>query len=681
MVSSSAECSGIGSPSRPILYTAFHLNLAFSSVDEAERKTIIERCYWPLLKLAEGGLPLGLEATSFTLLEIQKLDTGWIDTLKRLIAQGRVELIGSGFCQIIGPLVPPEVTRRNLQLGLEDYEALLGCKPSIALVNEQAYSRGLLPLYQEAGFDAIMMDWAEPASHNNDWKKAFSQQPQMIVGADGAQMPVIWSDAISFQKFQRYAHGELTAEEYLGFVSDLISGGALAMPIYTSDAEVFDYRPGRFASEARLAAMSEFDRIRLLLESFQNSEDVILALPSEALQCLDHNSAPLRLETSQVPVPVKKQRKYNLTRWGLTGRDDLRLNTHCWRLFDQLTADGNEISHDDGRNLCLMWSSDYRTHITENRWRALAGRLPMVSAKKPSSADVISDLPSHISVQTVGRFLSFEANGAHLVLNKHRGLAIQSFGYGAAGLALSGKLAEEGAIGTLAHGFFDDIAYGADFYSGHLVLEPALSHKVTDLVGCEPQIDWVPSTGSILVSTSFSSGGAEIRKTICLDLEGRSLEIMYDCPGLMAQAASKRLGFVTLNPEFFDRRTLFYGTHNGGEGLEKYPLFGDGGLLSVDHGQSVSRLVSASSALGMTDGRFYIGDAEHYVCVEMKRADCAGLGMLTCSPVRDSFFLRGYISVGELDETSKFEGPDLGQKVRPVDLRLKVSLGETAKLL
>ncbi|MFC4349674.1 glycoside hydrolase family 57 [Kordiimonas lipolytica] len=667
----------------PILYTVFHLNLAFSSVEVEERKTVVERCYWPLLRLAQEEVPIGLEVTSFTLLEVQKIDPDWVKTLKILVEEGKVELIGSGFCQIIGPLVPAELTRQNLKLGLDDYEALLGCRPTVALINEQAYSSGLLPLYKEAGFDAVMMDWAEPASHNKNWEKTFSQRPQMIAGACGTELPVIWSDAISFQKFQRYAHGELTAEEYFGFLSEQINSGAKAIPVYTSDAEVFDYRPGRFAAEAQLEAISEFERIRLLLTSLKKSDDVVLALPREALAALeDGQSPPLRLDTSAVPVPVKKQRKYNLTRWGLTGRADLKLNTHCWRLYEGF-ADGTLApTQNDWRQLCQMWASDYRTHITGKRWLELADNLPAIEVREPEpQSDRGTDLPPNLSVQRVGRFLSIEGDGAHLVLNMQRGLAIQSFGLGAAGVALSGKLPQEGVIGTLAHGFFEDIAYGADFYSGHFVIEPALSHKVTDLAKCEPEVACCVSTGQVEIIARIAAGGSRIHKTIRVDLKARTVDISYECNELMAQAASKRLGFVTLNPDFFDRKTLFYATHNGGEVLERYPLFRDGELVTVDHGAPVSRLVSASSALGTTEGRLYLGDADHYVCVEMKRADCAGLGMVACAPVRGSFFLRGYMSVGELDETSKFDDPGLDAKIAPMSLRQRISLGKTAKLL
>ncbi|HRR42652.1 MAG TPA: hypothetical protein P5244_15580, partial [Syntrophales bacterium] len=60
------------------LYTIFHLNLAYSSIEEEQRPEVIRRCYWPLLKLVRDySLPFGVEATGYTLEEINRLDPNW----------------------------------------------------------------------------------------------------------------------------------------------------------------------------------------------------------------------------------------------------------------------------------------------------------------------------------------------------------------------------------------------------------------------------------------------------------------------------------------------------------------------------------------------------------------------------------------------------------------------------
>src|SRR3990172_12212738 len=57
------------------LYAVFHLNMAYSSIEEERRADLIRSSYWPLLELAaRRRLPFGIEATGYTLEEIARLD-------------------------------------------------------------------------------------------------------------------------------------------------------------------------------------------------------------------------------------------------------------------------------------------------------------------------------------------------------------------------------------------------------------------------------------------------------------------------------------------------------------------------------------------------------------------------------------------------------------------------------
>lgn len=85
------------------LYSIFHLNIAYSSIEEEQRPEVIRRCYWPLLRLVrEYDLPFGIEATGYTLETIAVSDPTWVEELRRLTTEGRCEFIGSGYSQIIG---------------------------------------------------------------------------------------------------------------------------------------------------------------------------------------------------------------------------------------------------------------------------------------------------------------------------------------------------------------------------------------------------------------------------------------------------------------------------------------------------------------------------------------------------------------------------------------------------
>ena len=77
-----------------------------------------------------------------------------------------------------------------------------------------------------------------------------------------------------------------------------------------------------------------------------------------------------RMSSAAYPIPVKKQKKYNVTRWAVTGRNDIWINTICWRLFKKIRDIKNaEKKKSYYKKLLYFWSSDFRTHITTERWQ------------------------------------------------------------------------------------------------------------------------------------------------------------------------------------------------------------------------------------------------------------------------------------------------------------------------
>ncbi|HEY4515506.1 MAG TPA: glycoside hydrolase family 57 [Candidatus Paceibacterota bacterium] len=350
-------------------YIIFHLNLAYSSIAESERKNVIRRCYWPLLELIDRGTLIALEMPAYTLEEIAKLDPAWVTKFRELCKHGKTELIGSGYMQIIGPLVPAEVNRANLFWGNKIYKELLGIVPKIGLINEQSFSRGVLDIYKKAGFNVIVMDWDNPYRFNNKWKQVWQYKPQIAKGIK-SELPVIWSNTVSFQKFQRVVHAEIDDQDYLDYVGNIITlarGGSF--PVYVGDAEIFDFRPGRYHTEAPMGEHPEWQKIKNILITLR-SIGCTFILPSQVLKARDFTKAKrLDLCTAEQPIPVKKQEKYTTIRWGLAGRDNLLINTLCYRLFAKLKHGKFKISNEKYKKLCYYWGSDFRTHIEEGRYK------------------------------------------------------------------------------------------------------------------------------------------------------------------------------------------------------------------------------------------------------------------------------------------------------------------------
>jgi len=637
------------------LYSFFHLNLEYSAIEEKDRPKVIEQCYWPLLRLSENhSIPLGIETSGQTLRKIAEIDFSWISKFRSLIEEGVCEHIGSGYSQIIGPLVSPEVVEKNLKLGHQVYEELLGAKPVIALVNEQAFSSGVIPAYRSEGYSAVIMEWNNPASANPGWSKEMSFLPQRALDPAGDSLPLIWNRSITFQKVQRYVHRELELQELLGYVSGQISITDRALSFYGNDAEIFDFRPGRYMTEAPLPEESEWSRLEVLFSALQANVDISLIRPSDALDFLDRPSAGnlLRLETVDQPIPVKKQNKYNILRWAVTGRNDLDINTRCERLTQTLI---NENAPDEEwRELCYLWSSDFRTHITESRWEKYLERLARFEARWPFKGesklscanltpDQLIDIAQSPRIGTAeitrqGRILDIFGERLKVQFNCQRGLALESF--------YDCQVSSKSLCGTLHHGFFDDIQLGADYYSGHLVFESPGHHKFTDLSPIEPLISEID--GKIKISMQVKTSLGTLEKSWFIDDQQGKVSLCTEFHSRDPILGSLRVGHITLNPEAFDASDLFYQSNNGGRDIEQFQI----GNQNFDHGRSVSFLISANQAIGATNGVVEFGDKGKVLRIKFDRSKAALAGLVTHQKSKRSHFTRLALSAREVDDTS-----------------------------
>ena len=639
------------------LFAFFHLNLAFSSIEEEQRSEVIARCYWPLLDLAAKHGPIGIEATGYTLEEIARLDPEWLGRARALIARGRIELIGSGYAQLIGPLVPARVTEENLKIGNDIYRRLLGIAPTLALVNEQAYSAGLVGLYRDAGYRAILMDWDNPASQHREWPAETRYLPQQAVGSCGRTIDLLWTSTVAFQKLQRFAHGDIAQGDYLDYLRAQKGESDRAFCFYASDAEIFDFRPGRYKTEEKIAGSGEWNRLAEAFAALTAEEDVALVAPSAALALCDRRGAgkPLHLETAACPVPVKKQRKYALARWAVTGRDDVAINAACQRIYEALLVRNADAAA--WKELCYLWSSDFRTHITEKRWRAFTEQLREVekrlssgpsdafASREPGPNGTLSkwvpDRSCAASAMTniTDRYLAIATPALTARLDRRRGLAIES-------LTFDGHQAA--CLGGLRHGYFDDIALQADWYTGDCVFEAPGEHKVTDLEWCEARV-WTDASGDTIAQARIDTPLGPILKTMRFGAQKPRVDFDIVFEWQEWARGSLRLGHFTLLPGLFEWTKLSLTTHNGGKTPETFSL----NRRAVDHGAAVSFLVSSSHGLGMTEGWAELGDGNVRIRVEIDRATAPLLGLLAYRETGGSHFCQLQLSALELDETRK----------------------------
>jgi hypothetical protein len=497
------------------------------------------------------------------------------------------------------------------------------------------------------------MEWDNPFSTHSDWNPDWRYLPQLALGQHGEEIPVIWNKSIAFQKFQRYVHREMELSDYMDHIKRHIGGSFRALSLYGNDVEVFGYRPGRYHTEAKLEE-GEWERIAVLFDALHRDDRFELILPSEVLTLLDEPGAgnPVHLESTRQPIPVKKQEKYNITRWAVTGRDDLGINTLCYRIYESL-RNNPETDGSLWRRLCYLYGSDFRTHITEGRWSryqeelvALAETLGISRETPereagffPTSFSPNKGTPAVKGLESKGGILSIDTGSVYLRLNARRGLAITELRFPILG--------EKAVCGTLEHGYYDDIGWGADFYSGHLVFEIPGRPKVTDLNPVEPQIEDLEDR--VLVTGIVMTDLGPVRKVIVVEKNSPKVGLFYTFDWEDLPLGSLRLGSVTLNPELFTPSSLYYETHNGGFDEERFFLSD----AEVDHGSPISFLVSSSQAIGVTEGRVVVGDEHRSLVIDVDRTLSCPIGLVTFKRVEGSYFFRLTFSLRELDETSR----------------------------
>lgn len=670
--------------SKTFLWSVFHCNLAFSLIPKEHFPDVIERCYTPLLDMCEEGVPLGIEMPAWTLMEVERIDPGFVERLSRLWEAGKCEFIGSGFSQAVFPLIPCEVNRWNLQAGNRRYEELLGRRPRVALVNEQTFSRGLVDLYKEAGYRAVIMDWNNPFAHNR-FERNLMYRPQRAAGT-GAEVELLWSNSIAFQKFQRCVHGELPEKEYMEYLLGHHSDGQdRAFPVYTNDAEVFDYRPGHEAVDN-----GEFERIRGLYGKLSEDPSVELATPSTVLDEFPAQLEALSVESPEAPVVTKKQGKYNPVRWAVTGRDSAHANTECHKVYLNVKtlAERGDISPERlislKEGLCLLWASDFRTNTIDEKYRtfqdtlgwlktesgrllsegasvrvarAAAGGFEQVAVDAPDggccagdgqthACDVCacSNEPSSARVMSAGGVLKVATDTVKAEFLENKGYAIKT--------AVFPGVSDAPLIGTMPHGYYEDIRLGADFFSGHLIHISREGAKTTDLVKKTTEPSVSEDADAVTVEVKMELAIGTLWKTYRVSKTSPEIELKCTLKVDGLTASSLRAGIFTVFPEAFDRDGLYLETVNGGPGPERFSLRG----RELSHDKPVSPRVSSSGCLGATEGWTRVGDGEKYIEFSTDKTRLYSVPMVSYTELQEEdgrdFFLRIVHSLGETDDTA-----------------------------
>tara|TARA_Y100000590_G_scaffold463450_1_gene630226 strand:- start:312 stop:2231 length:1920 start_codon:yes stop_codon:yes gene_type:complete len=620
------------------IFSFFHLNIMYSSLNLESRKKVLNNCYWPLLKFAEKGFKIGVEAPAITLEIINDLDPNWVHCLSKYIKEEKIEFIGSGYSQVIGPLVPAKLNIMNQRLGINKYKELLGQSPKIALINEMAYSKGIIEHYFDFGYKGLIMEWNNPSYINPNWKNEWRYFPQNVELKNGYNMPIIWADSIIFQKFQRYVHGEIDFKNYIKYIKTLNIPSHGYFPLYSNDVEIFDFRPGRYKTEKKISKSSEWERIIELYEKLKNENFFNFVFPFDVLSGLKNNYAGINVElqSAKMPIPVKKQEKYNINRWALTGRNDIHINSKCFQIYNGFIQSRNDRLR-DWEELCFLWSSDFRTHITQQRWNDFKNRLDTLLSKSALSKGnfVNHDKIDFEKCQSKKENIIISNENIYIELVKFKGLNFNK--------VVFKNICNDPIIGTIEHGFFDDITLAADFHSNHSVIANLGEHKITDL---KPDDIFINKNKRIFLS-EYEYNGFRIHSS--LELMKNSISINKNIYGKKIGKCTIRPLHYTFLPNYWDLDTLNLQVHNGGSNVETFYVKDQ----NIIHNEIYSELITSRHAFGNTEGVVIVGDKDKSIKFETDMAKCSLIPSLIFKETNNSFLFRLVFSCREVDETLK----------------------------
>ncbi len=623
----------------------FHLNLSFSSIAESDKKKIIKKCYWKILEIIEkNSIPISLEMSGYTLSEIYKLDKKWIGKFKSLAKRKLTSLIGSGFCQIIGPLCPYEINNYNIKFGNKIYKNILGIKPKIFHINEQCFSKSLVDIIANNDFKSIIMEFENPYEHNKQIKFKDKFLNHRVKGIK-KNLNLIWNSSANFQKFQKYIYGKEILTNYL---NDIKKFDGKINCIYGSDAEVFDFRPKRNFQDEKIKNL-EWERIKDLLNTLSKYHK---------FQLIDHIVANKNLKTqsiidlssSTMPCPTKKQDKYNLNRWALSSHQNYILNTKCYNFYNFLKKNKKLNNKNNWKKLVYFFSSDFRTNIEIQREKKLNKEIlnfekklkikKKIKKTEKKNENFYKNKINKKNDCTISRkydSIIINYKNIKLSLNILRFLSLNYY--------QDDKISKYPLIGTLRQGFFQK-SLNYDLYSFHLITE-FFDNKFTDIsYVAEPKI--YKNEDSVIIRGEIVNKKLNFSKKIILDLKNKSIEVINEIDFFKFSPTLIRAPIITFNPKAFDVNSLGYSVKNGGEKAENFHI-----KDNFSFGSRVSNIVSSTTSVGFNDGILRVYDKSKEMILMSNHQDGYSLPLLEFKKIEDSFLLRASLSMRENDDTSR----------------------------
>jgi len=612
-----------------MIYSVFHFNLFFSSLPIKDRPTVINNCYWPLINMIDrNNLKVSLEIPGSTLKAIKGLDPKLLEKIKELVALDKIDLVASGYIQIIWQLVPKNILDESIKLDREIFIEEFGFYPKIFYLNEQCFSPDLVEYLGDLGFKGVICEY-ENLSINQGISKKFD--PSVFVSSSGSEILLIWNSSYWFQMFQRTVQSftEEAFKDYIGLIKTHVSNSNY-LCLYGSDLEVFNYRPKRFHSETSIDH-DEWAVIERIYKGFSNHLILVSEILGHKKDLLNKYSSDNFSDLAK-PVYVKKQKKYNISRWALTGKNDQWINSICIHIsnkFDELDLIDKEL-------LISLFSSDLRTHIEQDRWSSAVDLIKKLEPKVTTLNTAKSDSNNLIIKNT--KFYEYCRNNFIVEVNTENSSLKK--------LQFSNH--ENPIIGTLDYGYFKDVDYLADFYSFNYLIESKEISRFSDLSN-KINSAYEDKQNISLVSESLNPS-VPISKEIVISKSEEAVYLSQKNSKLKRLSGYLRACYITfIDQDFVNNATFSY---NGVGGVERKLILNK----NFNHGDRVTNIISSKSLIPVIDGKFNISNTKSSIYFSWDPSISFIMPMASLSLVDGKMLLRICFSVGEMDETFRSGG-------------------------
>ena len=549
-----------------------------------------------------------------------------------MIQLKRCEFIGSGYSQIIAPSVPYEINNKNLVYGNEIYKKFLNYRPQIALINEQAFSNSLIRIYKKF-FKAIIIDHL-----NHPYFESDNQEPQILTDDCNNKIPVIWSNSISFQRFQRYIFGDIKIEDYLEYFNNYKKN---FFCIYSSDVEIFDFRPKGPKSERPLFH-GEWIKIRNLFEYLSHNKKVNFIFLKDILKQVNYNKV-VNVTSISSPTIVKKQKKYNINRWLIAGKNNLELNTLCFNAFNSIKNKKN--SKKKLIKLCELWGSDFRTFSTPTKINYFYRNIKkLINFKKIKNENSFFDIRRILkkkpkSLVENENYISLNNKVYSIKMNKKKGLTIDSF--------FDHSIGKKKLFGTIRQGFLQKTLFENDLFSTHFtILDKLTLKRYSGLHNNKIKIYSFKNQISLRSSQRINKK-CICNKEIILNTKKSELILNYKITNL--SSIYTRLNFITLDPNSFDMDSFFVISNLGDKIPEVFHLINE----KFNHGsfvENVGSLVTSNNSIPSSNGNIILGDNEKEIHFRIDQNLSSLVPLIEFQKRKKSFLFRIYFSAKESDE-------------------------------